>query len=137
MSYSQIVVLRCELMAAAAGANASGCVTVPPGKWRIKSARWTPSVAASADASHYATLTLSTNQLAASVSFVTIATALTTATVAMVLGTPRTLALLTTAAANAALEVPGDGTIQIAKTYTGNGVVVGGAAEIVLEKVPT
>lgn len=119
----------------AAGADGDGTCIVPPGKWRIIKAYFCPSVAAAANATHYATLTLSTNQAAAG-SFTACATAITTATVAMALATPRELVLLTTAAGAAACQIADGGSIKIAKTYASNGVAIGGIAMVTIEKVP-
>jgi hypothetical protein len=127
--------LTSALQQVAANADAYAALTVPTGKWRIKKAWFQPNVAAAADASHYATLTLATNQ-AAGGSFTACATAITTATVAMAIATPRELVVLATAAGAAALSVPGGAVIRLAKTYTGNGVAAEGVMSVEIEKVP-
>lgn len=120
--------LNCHLIAVAAGANEDTCVSIPA-KSRIVSAVFSPIAASAANATDYATLTLSANNGAGG-GFSAIAAAMTTATVAMAIGTNRSFTI------SPGSEIqPAGACIKLAKTYAASGVAVEGVLTLLLEKV--
>lgn len=110
-----------------AGADADHDVALPAVKTRIVSATFAPSAALSADASNYATLTVESHDGAGgAVSAHT--DGLTTATVAMAVGTSRALTVT-------ADVLPAGGAVRLAKTYAGTGGAVAGVLTLVLAAV--
>jgi hypothetical protein len=116
------------LLAVAAGANEDAIGAVPV-TGRIVSVQFCPIAASAANATNYASLTLSKSNGAGG-SFTTIADVITTETVSLAAGTVVDLDLV----AGAGDVVAGE-SIKLAKTFAASGVAVEGNLIILVEKL--
>lgn len=110
-----------------AGADADHDVALPSFPCQIVSASFAPSAASAANASNYASLLIESNDGAGG-AVSAHSDALTTATVAMAVGTKRDFAGITG-------SLPAGGIVRLAKTYAGTGVAVAGVLTLRLKAI--
>lgn len=110
-----------------AGADADHDIALPDVKTRIVAAKFAPAAASAANATNYATLTIESHDGAGG-SVSAHSAGMTTATVAMAVGTTREFTIT-------ADTLPAGGSLRLAKTYAASGVAVAGVLTVVLQAV--